>query len=142
MQLADVYCSHMSGRIFGILVLSASFPYAGVVRTAGTCPTENARSAQCGCCKGQECHCCCSKGTTENSQSASEPLSVCGCDTEPLATVSFGRMDLPRFKELSFPLALDVHDSATLSSISAESWARAHSPPKQLSDLSTLFLLI
>lgn len=139
---ASVYCSYMSGRILGILVLSASFPYAGAVRTAGTCPTKNARSAQCGCCKGQECHCCCSKGTAANSQSAPEPLSVCGCDTEPPATISYSRMDLPRFKELSFQLALDVHDSATLSSILAESWARAHSPPMQLSDLSTLVLLI
>ena len=139
---ASVYCSYMSGRLLGILVLSASFPYAGAVRTAGTCPTKNARSAQCGCCKGQECHCCCSKGTAANSQSAPEPLSVCGCDTEPPATISYSRMDLPRFKELSFQLALDVRNSATISSILAESWARAHSPPMQLGDLSTLVLLI
>lgn len=97
--------------------------------------------SKCCCGSGAECSCCCK----ERSQSESTPktaFKICPCTSKAFPTVQQSRMTVERVRELPCAGAVPQDLDSPFGPILTEAWARAHSPPHQLTHVRTFVLLI
>lgn len=139
-RVKGVYCRYMNSRILVILMLSATWPFAGLMGESTAIAKSASMKASCGCCGPKECHCCCSKEKPEQPQP--KRSGFCDCDFDPAPVVISGRIELPRLRELSvIALPQDQTMGKTIPTLSQFS-VRVHSPPPDRELISSTILLI
>jgi hypothetical protein len=97
--------------------------------------------SECCCGSGVDCSCCCK----ERSQSESTPetaFKICPCTSKAVPTVQQSRVTVERARELPCVGTAPQDQDSPVGPILTEAWARAHSPPHQLTHVRTFVLLI
>lgn len=133
----------MTPKALLILFVTFGWQLASVPAAPKACAARASAAKKACCCgDGEDCHCCCKNKSSDGSSSESTGLTVCQCNAKSVPTVLPRQSHEPRPRELVGFLALPTDDAAVTASATSEVWAIAHSPPNELSRLTTLILLI
>ncbi len=97
--------------------------------------------SKCCCGSGSDCACCC-KGRSKNGSTPQTAFEICPCASQAVPIVQQSRITTERVRELPYVDRVPQDQDSPPGSILTEAWARAHSPPHQLTHVRTFVLLI